>query len=312
MTIPNSIDSNATGLAFAEETTLKVLPVTPDWYELEPNSYPDFGAEYQSIARSPIINTRQQSKGTITGMAAKAGFNQDLTQNNLTRLMHGFLWADAKEKPSTAPISTAGTTVSGDTASPNTYTIGSGGAAFLAGHLVLGQNFGVLANNGLKVVTGSTGTTVVTSSTVGVEASPPASAFLEVVGYQGASGDLVLAYSAPVLQLTSTTLDFTTLGLNEGEWIYIGGDAAGTTFATVGATGYARIAKGGIAAHALTFDASSFAGVADAGTGKTIRIFFGKFISNATTATAIKRRTYTLERSLGNDGTGTQAQYVKG
>src|SRR3569833_2383964 len=121
MTIPNSIDSNATGLAFAEETTLKVLPVTPDWYELEPNSYPDFGAEYQSIARSPIINTRQQSKGTITGMAAKAGFNQDLTQNNLTRLMQGFLWADAKEKPSTAPISTAGTTISSVTTGPNTY-----------------------------------------------------------------------------------------------------------------------------------------------------------------------------------------------
>ena len=41
---PTSIDSNQSGLAVAEEVSLKVLPVTPIWYGLEPNSYADLGA----------------------------------------------------------------------------------------------------------------------------------------------------------------------------------------------------------------------------------------------------------------------------
>ena len=56
----NKIDSNITGLAFAEEVCLKQLPTTaadgfdPTWYALEPNSYSDFGGEIATVARAPI------------------------------------------------------------------------------------------------------------------------------------------------------------------------------------------------------------------------------------------------------------------
>ena len=40
----NKIDSNVTGLAFAEETSPKVLDANPVFYQLEPNSYDDFGS----------------------------------------------------------------------------------------------------------------------------------------------------------------------------------------------------------------------------------------------------------------------------
>src|ERR1700760_76014 len=152
MTIPNSIDSNVTGLAFAEESSLKTLPGSPVWYALEPNSYTDFGASFSRVARNPITNTRQQPKGTITDLEAKAGFQQDLTQNNLLRLLQGFFWQDAFEKPTTAPIKNAITVaITGVTTGPNVYAAASGLDIFKVGHLVLAKGFNVPANNGLKV-----------------------------------------------------------------------------------------------------------------------------------------------------------------
>ena len=104
---PLSIDSNETGLSFAEETTPKVLPETPTWYGLEPNTYTKFGATYGSVARIPITSDRQQRKGTITDLTVGGGFQTDFTQNNLTRLLQGFFFADIKEKPSSAALNAA-------------------------------------------------------------------------------------------------------------------------------------------------------------------------------------------------------------
>lgn len=163
-------------------------------------------------------------------------------------------------------------------------------------------------------LTGGVGDLVFTSG-IADEASPPSAARAEVVGYEGASGDLTITNSGtsfPVMG--STTLNFTTLPLIPGQWVYIGGDAAGTSFATAVDNGWARIHS--IAAHALTFDKTSSEMVTDAGTGKTVQFFWGKVLKNEYDPAYQKRRSYTFERTLGKPDltqpTKVQAEYVHG
>lgn len=131
--------------------------------------------------------------------------------------------------------------------------------------------------------------------------------------FTGADGDIKFTVSNAIYTLTATNADFTTLGLVQGEWIFVGGDNANERFAVAGAF-YARVSK--IEAKKLTFDNGTFkAGLAtDAGTGKTIKIFMGSVLKNENTAELIKRKSYCFERTLGKDLTSNQpqAEYIKG
>jgi len=306
----NKIDSNITGLAFAEEESLKTLPTTPVWYGLEPNSYSDFGGELSKMARSPIDPSRQNKKGTITDLDASGGFNIDVTQNNLTRLLQGFFFADVREKVTTAPMNSAAVALTGVTAADDTYAATSGLVGFnKAGLLVKGEGFSVAANNGLKTVVSATASTVVVSDAL-VNETPAAGAKLTAVGFQFGSADVNVSVTGNIPSLTCTTADFTTLGLNVGEWIFIGGDTTGTTFANN--VGFARIKT--IATKAIVFDDTTFASVTETGTGKTIRIFFGSVLKNENTSALIKRKSYNVERQLGYgvSETEVQAEYLEG
>lgn len=306
-------DSNLTGLRYAEEASLKTLPGSPVFYPLEPNSYSDFGGQLATVARTPINPSRQRKKGTITDLDASGGFNQDLTMNNLTRLLQGFFFADAREKKSTQPLNAAAVPVTSVTASSKTYAAASGLTGLLAGAVVLASGFGVSANNGVKTMaSASSGTAAVVNETIADEASPPAAAKLVAVGHQFASATMNIAMNSDLVRLSraSGTFDLTTLGLIEGEWIFLGDDTAGNRFANN--VGFARIAKGGIAATYLEFDKVSWTPQAETGTGKTIRIYFGTVLKNEADPALIKRRTYHIERTLGEDDDGTMSEILVG
>lgn len=311
------IDSNDTGLRYAEEVCLKQLPTLaadgfdPTWIALEPNSYSDFGGQITTVARNPINPSRQRKKGKVTDLEASGGFQQDLTFFNSRNLLQGFMFADLREKKTTAPVNGSQATVSGVAATSKTYTTSSGGGTgFLAGHLVAAEGFTNVANNGVKTVASATSTTVVVNETLVDEAAPPATAKLAVVGYQGASGTLSIALNGNLVRLVSTAgVNFTTLGLIPGEWIFIGGDLTANGFEDNG--GFARISV--VAAGYLEFDKVDWiTPTAEAGTGKLINLYFGSVLRNESDPALIKRRTYQLERTLGQDANGTMSEYLVG
>ncbi len=267
----DKIDSNATGLRYAEELTYKVLPGSPTWVPLEPNSYDSFGGQITTVARNPINSGRQRLKGVVTDLDASGGLNSDLTQDNLQDLLQGFFFADFR--PKGEEIVTA---VSGGGATDG-YEVALT-AGFKVGDLVFATNFTDPANNGLKLVDGITTDTLVSvTETLVNEAGPPATAQLVVVGVEGVAGDIDVDASGNLPTLTSTALDWTTLGLIPGEWIRIGGDLAADAFSNAVNNGFARIKT--IAATILTLDKTQATMVTEASTTETVQIFFGRVLT---------------------------------
>lgn len=319
-----TIDSNVTSLRYAEELTYKVLPGTPEWIPLEPNSYSDFGGQITTVARNPINESRQRKKGVTTDLDASGGFNTDLTQTNLKDLLQGFFWADLREKPTNEPnnggagfvvSNVDGTTEDYDTAGDWT----AAPAGFLVGDLLFAEGFTDPANNGLKEVTVVVATALTVAENLVDEPAPPATASVRQVGFQFAAGDADIDAAGSRPALTSTVKDLTDFGLIPGEWIFIGGDVsggAGDQFLTAVNNGFARVFS--VTATRMEFDKTSATMATEASTVETIRIFFGTVLKNENTRTgsnAIVRRSYNLERQLGLPDTtdvNNQSEYITG
>lgn len=316
----NKVDSNLTGLSYSEEASIGVAAsgtltdgrTLPLWFPLEPNSYKEFGADITTMPRNPINASRQRRKGSVVDLTASGGFMTDVTTDNLPRLLQGYMFADAREKRQTAPL-VFGTQGVHEITSVTSLLYNIASPTFVAGDLILAEEFTTAANNGLKVATAAVAATSVSVAGLTAEAAPPFDAKLTVVGFQFGSADAVIDATSTTAfpMLTTTAKDLTTLGLTPGEWVFLGGDDAGTQFATAANNGFARIYS--IATNAITFDKTSSQMVDDTGTGKTIRMFFGTVIRNENVAADIVRRSYRLERTLGSLGEANDAvEYVTG
>jgi hypothetical protein len=295
----DKIDSNVTGLRYSVETSLGTAGAV--WYPLDPNSYNDFGGNFTKTARSPINSKRSRYKGVLTDLESAGGFNIDMTQTNIQDLFQGFVFDQFVEKGNEEPSAVASTH----------YTATADD--FATNDLIFASGFSTSANNGLKVVTG-TALNEVQCSGLAVEASPPSGAKIVRVGHQFASGDLEIDASGALPALVTTTKDLTELGLVDGELIYIGGDTAATEFSDATDNGWARVRTTSSATE-VVLDKASGAMVTNAGSSKTIQVFFGRTLKNRDGA-AITRTTYQLERELGapddSSPSSTQAEYIVG
>jgi hypothetical protein len=305
----NTISSNGSGLRIALEDSLKTLPVTPIWNPVEPNSYGDFGGNISTVARNPISASRQRLKGVTTDLDATAQFTVDLTQTNISDLLQGFMFANFIRKTEFGGASEV-TNVDG---TANEYDAAAGLDAFAAGNLIFASGFGDSANNGLKQVSSAAAAALGVVESLNDEAAPPAAAKLVLVGHQSGGGDLDVDVAGTYPALTSTVLDFTTLGINPGEMIFVGGDLTVEQFANAVNNGFKRVRS--VAANRLEFDKSDQAMVAETTTSETVRLFFGRVLKNRT-GTDIVCPTYQLERTLGAPDeaqpTQIQAEYVVG
>jgi hypothetical protein len=311
---PITIDSNITGLSYAQELSLRTLPadgsgnITATWHPLEPNSYKDFGAKITTVARTPINPTRQQSKGTTTDLEASGGFNTDLTQHNMYDLLQGFLFAAVRQKAATLPV--VGTAVPITAAGATGFVAASGLTRFHAGDIVLSSGFGATGNNQIFVLGTVTATLAATVTLLPtVEAAPPNTANLEQVGFAFAVGDLSIAVSGSQIICTSIVKDMTQFGLIPGEWVFVGGDSSLSKYVN-NAPGFARIAS--VAAHTMIFDITTWVPANETAAAQSIWMWFGRVVRNESDPTLIKTFSYTLERTLGNDGNGIQAEYLVG
>jgi hypothetical protein len=281
--------TNRVKLSACRETTFGVTPTSPIFNTIRETSS-GLNANPKTVITSEIRSDRQISDLILVGEDASGAVGGELAFNVADNDLEEALQGTWSNNPSIINTG-AGTPISAITTTTATVTTPLG-TPFVAGMLVLAGGFTAAANNNLlATVASSSATTVVfPTSTFTADASPPTGASLRVVGFSGASGDLV-AITSPGNALTSTVLDFTTLGISVGEWIKPGdGDHAGDAFTiTPACNGFCRVSA--IATHKLTLDRVPASWAADAGTGITLRVFFGDFLSNGST-----KRSNTIER----------------
>lgn len=302
----NKLDSNITNLRIAEESSFGVV-TSPVWVPFEPNSYSDFGGEITTKARNPINSGRQRKKGVVVDLDATGGFNTDLTKDNLRDVLQGFFFASLRKKGEEQV-----TAVDVDTTNPDEYEVAST-TGFLVGSIIKGSNFINAANNGRNVVTAVVAnvSVEVADGLLVAEAAPPATAKIDVLGHQFVQGDIDVITTGNFAHYLSTVFDFTTLGLIPGEWIYVGGDTAGTSFSNAANNGFKRVKS--ISATQLVVDKSDADMIAEDNSltsNATIQMYFGSVLKNEIGSNII-RRTYQLERELGapDDSLPTEIQY---
>lgn len=287
-------EANRTATRYVKEVTPGVTPNTPAFREILLTSS-TLGFNPDSVQDDSVTSSRQIEESTMVGYTVEG--------ENAHRFRFGAFddhfeaafmntWAAQPTQSVSAFSNTTGT-----------YTVASGGASFIANMLFLASGFTNAANNGVKKVTSSTGTTVVIGAGGTNEPTPPAGATIKVVGFEGAAADIVAAISPN--RLTCTAADFTTMGIQVGDWINVGGSAAVNKFATAANSGWVRVS--GVAAKTLTLDSVPTGWSADTGTGKNIRLWIGDRLRNGTTDIS-----FTYEREVVGDDNVTRWRYFRG
>lgn len=281
-------DSNRVRMTTVKESALGTTPASPRMRTVrftgESLAYAPSFVTSDEIRSDRMnadpIKVNESNSGPVNG---ELSFPPD--RSPLSTWLESLLFSAWQNTPSFDNDGTADSVITDAGTTTDTYAVASGGSAVKAGHMVRATGFGNAANNQIFRVASSTVTTIVGSGLgLVAETAPAASARLKVVGFAGVSGDITSLADG----LGSTALDFTALGLNVGQWVKIGGAADASTFAYLVAAGapsrrhsFARVTA--IAAHKLTLDNLPAWWATDAGTGKTIQVFFGDTLKNGVT-----------------------------
>lgn len=289
--------TNRVALAKVRETTFGVTPVTPVFKAIRQTSS-SLAVNPQTIESAEIRSDRQIPDVVLVGYQAGGDIGGEMSFRAMDDDLEEALQGTWTSFPNITVVTTD-TEISDISAT--TATVASAlGTPFKTGMLVLTSGFTTAANNNITPrVASSTATTVVfPAATFTAEAAPiPVGATMRVVGFAGVSGDLV-AVTAGGNALTSTTLDFTTLGLLPGMWVRPNG------FATAIDNDFCRVSA--VVTNRLSFDRVPLGWAADSGAAVIISVYVGDFLINGSTL-----RSNTIERQY-LDHSPVTYEYLRG
>ncbi len=272
--------SEAAAVVLARETTLGTAATT-GYVQIQPNpgGIQGWTPALVTVERDPLSKYASREKGDNVGLDAAPKIVHDLNKDSIDLNAEAIFRSAGKHPGGSGTAFFRPTAVVDGGGSADSFSVAAGGAV-ASGTLLYGRGFTNAANNVVLVATtGSDATNVKVPTATLVAETPPSNATLEVIGVQGASGDIQLDASG---NLIATTLDFTTLGLNVGQWVALPDTGMGTGhyFATAAYRGgKARITV--IAAGKLTLERRTWTvGSADTAVGVTLRLLFGRWYRN--------------------------------
>lgn len=275
-------DTNRVALRIVPEVTPGTTPASPAFQQLRITGTPNLARTPQTVVTNEIRPDRQITDLILVGIESGGDAGFELSASALDTIMEGAMltsWVRRNNRTGSDVTSI----------SSNVITVNSG-TAFAVGDLIALNGFGDANDDFIFAAVATTdATTITAASGLTDNASPAASAEVRNVGVEGATGDIETAVSPN--SLTSTALDFTTLGLTIGQWIKIGGTAASNKFATSAVNDWVRISA--ISANEIQLDVVPSGWGADNGSGQDIWLFFGDYLTNGSTLTQ-----YTLEREF--------------
>lgn len=303
--------TNNVSIRAAVETVQGTIPTT-GWFLTEPNSINTFGATITTEERTPISNLRQNRKGVVVDLDSSVEFETDFIMDHFIRFTEGFCFARYSD------VDTFATTA----ATAGAYTVPSVTAATAArlkaggtdgNSILFARGFAEDVNNGLKLLsaavsasdTSLTVTEVDSSGTpIAETASTTREVRVDVAGIRGATGDIAIDADG---NITSTVLDFTTLGLTVGQAIFLDG------FTNAANSGLVLLTT--IEANRLVLEKRGATFVAETGAGINVDLYFGRFVRNVPVDSASYAEiTYTFEAEYPNLGnpSGDEYEYSRG
>jgi hypothetical protein len=301
--------AESAGVLIAPEV-LGQLGVAPaaGWRTMQPDQdqINDFYRDIKTVQPSPISVERQEQAPIIVDADAMPKLGMDLTRDLVNQVGEGIVLAKARHSGGTGQslfVPTARTAAA--------YTVAAAGA-LQSRTLVHADGWLNPANNGLFLVGPASANNAI--DVAGGVAETPVGylATVEVAGYRGQPGAIGLDVNG---HLTSDgTVDFTTLGLTPGQFVYVSGvPGSAFAFANAGYNGFAQVsATQPITPALLPLRRRAWTvGPADPGAGKTIDLYFCRWLRNVSTVHPdYQEQAYHLELSMSSIGPAGATEYV--
>jgi len=313
--------TNSTSLRVTRETSVGVLPGTPQWAVVEFDNITSYGATITTVVRRPVSLTRGRRKGTVVSIESGVEYGTDLTLDAFLLFAEGFMFAEfanaefnLRSGTGTVPPPAVDGGVGNDS-----FTIDAA-SALLAGKiqfttaelatLVYARGYSNSANNGLHVIvadTAGTGTAIAVATATLVAETPPTSATLEVCGIRvlnDADLSLTVTGSTATLVSAASITNWGTLGIRKGMWIHIGSavNATGALQNALGAGGlvsygWARVTATPTGATLNLDKLSPTLSTASGPAGGSQDVMFGRFARNVSVTADADDERY-LEQSF--------------